>query len=185
MARSVCRNGVSYQDVPAALCHSLLGLPGTDRLTLREAVLLHIVLTASEDLMAVDVEGQIFVNLAQRHAFGKPRTDPARRERSEIRQVPRTDVACPCPAAGEGVLMARIVTSRYRYWRLVLCGAAGALLAGCATNARPSDEFLAVHGYWYHDANHPNGGGAQAGQQAIDNAISGTWLWPPIDTRPR
>jgi hypothetical protein len=33
---------LSYRDVPAALCHALLGLPGTDRLTLREAVLLHI-----------------------------------------------------------------------------------------------------------------------------------------------
>ena len=54
------RNGASYRDVPAALCHALLGLPGTDRLTLREAVLLHIVLTADQDLMAIDIEGQIF-----------------------------------------------------------------------------------------------------------------------------
>ena len=54
------RNGASYQDIPAALCHGLLGLPGTGRLTLREAVLLHIVLTAPEELMAVDIEGRIF-----------------------------------------------------------------------------------------------------------------------------
>jgi DNA-binding MarR family transcriptional regulator len=60
MARSVRRKGVSYRDIPAALCHGLLGLPDADRLTLREAVLLHIVCTADEDLMAVDVEGQIF-----------------------------------------------------------------------------------------------------------------------------
>jgi hypothetical protein len=82
--------------------------------------------------------------------------------------------------------MARIIISRYRYWRLVLCGAASALLAGCAADARPSNEFLARHGYWYQDLNHPSGGGAQASQQAIDNAINGTWLWPPttIDRRP-
>ena len=60
MARSVRRNGVSYQDVPAALCHGLLGLPDAHRLTLREAVLFHIVLTADDDLMAIDVEGRIF-----------------------------------------------------------------------------------------------------------------------------
>ena len=59
MARSVRRNGVSYQDVSAALCHGLLGLPGAGKLTLREAVLLHIVLTAGEDLKAVDIEGRI------------------------------------------------------------------------------------------------------------------------------
>ena len=61
-------------------------------------------------------------------------------------------------------------------WGLV---AAGALLAGCAADTRPSDQYLAVHGYWYHDANHPNGGGGQASQQAINNAVHGTWLWPP------
>jgi hypothetical protein len=82
--------------------------------------------------------------------------------------------------------MNRIVASHDHYRRLVLCGAAGALLAGCAANARPSNEFLARHGYWYQDVNHPSGGGAQASQQAINNAISGTWLWPPttIDRRP-
>jgi DNA-binding MarR family transcriptional regulator len=57
---SARRNGASYRDIPAALCHALLGLPGTDRPTLREAVLLHIVLTADQDLMAIDIEGQIF-----------------------------------------------------------------------------------------------------------------------------
>jgi hypothetical protein len=82
--------------------------------------------------------------------------------------------------------MSRIVTTHDLYRRLVLCGAAGALLAGCAANVRPSDEFLAVHGYWFQDVNHPSGGRAQASQQAIDNAINGTWLWPPttIDRRP-
>jgi hypothetical protein len=30
--------------------------------------------------------------------------------------------------------------------------AAGMLLAGCAANDRPSDQYLAEHGYWYHDA---------------------------------
>ena len=55
-------------------------------------------------------------------------------------------------------------------WGLV---AAGALLAGCAADTRPSDQYLAVHGYWYHDANHPNGGGEQASQQAIYNATHG------------
>jgi hypothetical protein len=81
--------------------------------------------------------------------------------------------------------MTRIVTTLDRYRRLLLYGVVGVLLAGCAANTRPSGEFLAVHGYWYHDANHPSGGGAQASQQATDNAIHGTWLWPPIDTRPR
>ena len=82
--------------------------------------------------------------------------------------------------------MTRIVASHDRYRRWVLCAAVGALLTGCGANARPSDEFLAVHGYWYQDVNHPSGAGAQASQQAIDNAINGTWLWPPttIDRRP-
>jgi DNA-binding MarR family transcriptional regulator len=57
---SARRKDASYRDVPAKLCHALLGLPGTDRLTLREAVLLHIVLTTDQDLMAIDIEGQIF-----------------------------------------------------------------------------------------------------------------------------
>ncbi len=65
-------------------------------------------------------------------------------------------------------------------WGLV---AAGALLAGCVADTRPSDQYLAVHGYWYHDANHPNGGGEQASQQAIYSATHGVWLWPPAAIR--
>jgi hypothetical protein len=78
-----------------------------------------------------------------------------------------------------------IVLTQFRLRRLALCSAVGALLAGCAADGRPSDQYLAVHGYWYHDANHPSGGGAQTTQQAIDNAIHGTWLWPPAANRPR
>ena len=59
--------------------------------------------------------------------------------------------------------------------------AAGILLAGCAANARPSNEELAAHGYWYHDANHTDGSSGQANPQAIYNATHGTWLWPPAD----
>ena len=105
--------------------------------------------------------------------------------------------------------MTRIVTTTYRYKRpplrraksaateilaIVRAGtkpkaatwglvAAGALLAGCAADTRPSDQYLAVHGYWYHDANHPNGGGEQASPQAIYNATHGVWLWPPSQIR--
>jgi hypothetical protein len=68
-------------------------------------------------------------------------------------------------------------------WGLVAAGAL--LLAGCAadSDSRPSDQYLAVHGYWYHDANHPNGGGGQASPQAIYNATHGVWLWPPSQIR--
>jgi hypothetical protein len=66
-------------------------------------------------------------------------------------------------------------------WGLVAAGAL--LLAGCAADSRPSDQYLAVHGYWYHDANHPNGGGGQASPQAIYNATHGVWLWPPSQIR--
>jgi hypothetical protein len=72
--------------------------------------------------------------------------------------------------------MTRIVTT------LLSCAIVGALLAGCAANGRPSDQELAVRGYWFQDANHPSGGGAQASPQAIANAIQGTWLWPPAST---
>ena len=65
--------------------------------------------------------------------------------------------------------------------RHLLFVAAGILLAGCAANARPSDEELAAHGYWYHDANHTDGSSGQASPQAIYNATHGTWLWPPAD----
>ncbi len=59
--------------------------------------------------------------------------------------------------------------------------AASTLLAGCAANARPSDQYLALHGYWYHDANHQDGASGQASPQAIYNATHGTWLWPPAE----
>jgi hypothetical protein len=66
--------------------------------------------------------------------------------------------------------------------RLLLFVAAGTLLAGCAAGGRPFDQELARDGYWYHDANHEDGGGAQASPQAIYNATHGTWLWPPAQT---
>jgi len=55
------------------------------------------------------------------------------------------------------------------------------LLAGCAANDRPSDEYLAAHGYWYHDGNHEDGASGSASPQAQYNAIHGTWLWPPTE----
>ncbi len=68
------------------------------------------------------------------------------------------------------------------HWtRLVAVVAAGALLVGCAPNARSSDQELALHGYWYHDANHQDGGSGQASPQAIYNATHGIWLWPPAE----
>jgi len=97
--------------------------------------------------------------------------------------------------------MTRIVTTTYRYKRpssdtpkvaasghalrtwLAAIVAAGTLLAGCMADSRPSDEYLAVRGYWYHDANRPNGGGGQASPQAINNAPHGVWLWPPSQIR--
>ena len=72
--------------------------------------------------------------------------------------------------------MARIVPT------LLSCAIVGALLGGCAANTRPSDQELAVRGYWFHDANHPDGGDGQASPQAVANAIQGTWLWPPRQT---
>jgi hypothetical protein len=72
-------------------------------------------------------------------------------------------------------MMRRITT-------LLSCAIASALLAGCAANTRPADQELAVRGYWFHDANHPSGGGAQASPLAVANAIQGTWLWPPAST---
>jgi hypothetical protein len=93
--------------------------------------------------------------------------------------------------------MARIVTTHNRYKRpssdtpktaasrawLVAIVAADTLLAGCMADSRPSDQYLAVHGYWYHDANHPNEGSGQASPQAIYNATHGVWLWPPNQVR--
>jgi hypothetical protein len=81
--------------------------------------------------------------------------------------------------------MARIVTSTYRYKRpprtvaLVAVLAAAALLAGCAVDGRPSDQDLALRGYWYHDANHQGGASGRTTQQTIYAATDGVWLWPP------
>jgi hypothetical protein len=55
------------------------------------------------------------------------------------------------------------------------------LLAGCAANGGRSDDYLATHGYWYHDGNHEGGSSGSASPQAKYNAIHGTWLWPPED----
>jgi hypothetical protein len=64
---------------------------------------------------------------------------------------------------------------------LIAVVAAGALLAGCAGDGRPSERDLALHGYWYHDGNHQDGASGQASPQAIYNATHGTWLWPPAE----
>jgi hypothetical protein len=63
--------------------------------------------------------------------------------------------------------------------RFLSCAVTGVLLAGCAADGRPSDQELAASGYWYHDANHPDGSSGHASPQAIYNATHGTWLWPP------
>ena len=61
--------------------------------------------------------------------------------------------------------------------------AVGVLLTGCTTASNPPTSVAAapsgVHGYWYHDANHPNDLSGQPSPQAIYNAAHGTWLWPP------
>ncbi len=61
--------------------------------------------------------------------------------------------------------------------------AAGILLAGCAAGPGSSPSATAgpgnvVHGYLYHDGNHPDGV-SEASSQANYNANHGTWLWPP------
>jgi hypothetical protein len=66
-------------------------------------------------------------------------------------------------------------------WRLSV--AACILLSGC-TAERPTDQDLAVRGYWYHDANHMGGSSGHASKQAIYNATHGTWLWPPAEKKP-
>jgi hypothetical protein len=68
---------------------------------------------------------------------------------------------------------------------LVTVVAAVALLAGCVADGRPSDQELALRGYWYHDANHQGGASGEATPQAINAATHGVWLWPPAEnTRP-
>jgi hypothetical protein len=64
--------------------------------------------------------------------------------------------------------------------------AAGILLAGCtagsgfapSTNSR---QVNPVHGYLYHDGNHPDGLSLST-PQADSNATHGTWLWPPAES---
>jgi hypothetical protein len=60
---------------------------------------------------------------------------------------------------------------------------AGIFLTGCTggpdTSIRPTaGQGNIVHGYLYHDANHPDGS-SQLSSQANYNATHGTWLWPP------
>jgi hypothetical protein len=61
---------------------------------------------------------------------------------------------------------------------------AGAIIVtGCAAPPGPSVSASAgqgnvVHGYLYHDANHPDGL-SPSSPQAEYNASHGTWLWPP------
>ena len=59
--------------------------------------------------------------------------------------------------------------------------ATGMLLEGCAASDRASDQYLAAHGYWYHDGNHQGGSSGSATPQAKYNAVHGTWLWPPAE----
>ena len=59
--------------------------------------------------------------------------------------------------------------------------AVGILLGGCAASDPPSDEYLAAHGYWYHDGNHQDGSSGSASPRAKSNAIQGIWLWPPAE----
>jgi len=76
------------------------------------------------------------------------------------------------PPAGR--LMSRIVAT----FTVI---AAATLLAGCVADGRPSDQELALRGYWYHDGNHQGGASGQASPQAIYNATHGVWLWPPAE----
>jgi hypothetical protein len=63
--------------------------------------------------------------------------------------------------------------------------AMGTLLAGCVAASRPTDQELALRGYWYHDPNHQGGASGEATPQAIYAATRGVWLWPPAEnTRP-
>jgi hypothetical protein len=66
--------------------------------------------------------------------------------------------------------------------KLLLFCAAGILLTGCAAGPGASaGQGNAVHGYLYHDGNHP-GGISLSSPQADYNANHGTWLWPPEDS---
>jgi hypothetical protein len=61
--------------------------------------------------------------------------------------------------------------------------AAALFVTGCAADSGSSLSASAsqgniVHGYLYHDANHPDGINLSS-PQADYNAAHGTWLWPP------
>jgi hypothetical protein len=71
--------------------------------------------------------------------------------------------------------------SRPRCRTLLPIIVAGTVLPGCTAGGRPSNEYLAEYGYWYHDANHEGGWGGAASPQAVYNATHGTWLWPPAE----
>ncbi len=73
-----------------------------------------------------------------------------------------------------------VVASRHAQQMLAVL-VVGTVLAGCATDTRPSDQDLALHGYWYHDGNYQDGGSGQANAQAIYSATHGTCLWPPAE----
>ena len=63
--------------------------------------------------------------------------------------------------------------------RLLPICALGILLTGCAPDSGSADnQGRVIHGYVYHDANHPNGLSLSS-TQAQDSANHGTWLWPP------
>jgi hypothetical protein len=53
-----------------------------------------------------------------------------------------------------------------------MCGAPWAF------RERVGGQGNVVHGYLYHDANHPDGL-SPSSPQADYNASHGTWLWPP------
>jgi hypothetical protein len=91
--------------------------------------------------------------------------------------------------------MTRIVTYAYRYKRrprtavsgraLVVAAVMITLLGGCEPNVLPTDQELALRGYWYHDGNHQGGASGATTPQAIYAATHGVWLWPPAEnTRP-
>ena len=60
---------------------------------------------------------------------------------------------------------------------LALC-AIFVALAGCAPAPEPTQTPDGVIGYWYHDGNHQNQV-VSPSPQAVENAKSGVWLWPP------
>ena len=60
-----------------------------------------------------------------------------------------------------------------------MLGSFALLIAGCANS--PDAESRAV-GYRYHDGVHNNYVSSGVSQQALQNAQTGVWLWPPKDS---